>query len=83
MEETNHHFQIYIESEYRLNGYINIQYQSQSHINVSIYNNLMHPSKYDDWLRIINDSPNRNAAGPTGITYEMITFGFTLWNCHR
>ena len=80
MEKTNHHFQTWSE---RIPPEWMHQYQPQSHIDVSVYNNLMHLSKYAEWLRIVNNSPNGIAAGPTGITYEMITFGSTLWNCHR
>ena len=47
-------------------------YLPQDHIDSSIYNSLMHPPSFDEWLAIVNSAPHHKAAGPSGISYEII-----------
>ena len=48
------------------------QYLPKSNINPDIYNSLMDPPSLNEWHNIIKNLPNDKAAGPSGITNEMI-----------
>jgi len=48
------------------------QYKPKDYVNEQHYTNLMQPPTYDEWLAVIRTLPNNKAAGPSGITNEMI-----------
>src|SRR5581483_873771 len=48
------------------------QYRPRDTINPSVYNSLMNPMTNDEWAMIISALPLGKAAGPSGISNEMI-----------
>lgn len=48
------------------------QYKPKDYVNEQYYSNLMQPPTYDEWLAVLRTLPNNKAAGPSGITNEMI-----------
>jgi len=70
------HFQNYAlptEAERPLNNRWTIQYQPQDHIDPNVYTNLMQPPTYDEWISTLHGLPNNKAAGPSGISNEMMS----------
>ena len=60
------------------------QYLPKDYINSSCYDNLLQPPTFDEWLAILRHLPKDKAAGPSGITNEMLThlsdkFQHLLW----
>ena len=48
------------------------QYTPKDNIDENIYNNLMDPPTFFEWLDIVKNLPKNKAAGPSGITNEML-----------
>jgi hypothetical protein len=48
------------------------QYKSKDNIDENIYNNLMNPLTFYEWLDIVKNLPKNKAAGPSEITNEML-----------
>ena len=48
------------------------QYLPLSYIDQDIYNNIMNPSSWDEWIQSVSELPNSKATGPSGISNEMI-----------
>jgi len=48
------------------------QFQPKSYVDENIYNSLMDPPSWDEWLIAIHNLSNGKAAGPSGISNEMI-----------
>jgi hypothetical protein len=72
---TNDHFQN-CPGGHHINKEIPLQWQEQytprSDIDASIYADLMTPPSEAEWYAVINKLPNDKAAGPSGITNEML-----------
>ena len=49
------------------------QYRPKDYINDNWYSNLMQPPTFDEWLAVLKSLPSDKAAGPSGITNEMIS----------
>jgi Reverse transcriptase (RNA-dependent DNA polymerase) len=72
---TNDHFQtcpggIHVRKE--IPSQWNDQYLPKQNIDASIYSTLMNPPTESEWFSVINKLPNDKAAGPSGITNEML-----------
>jgi hypothetical protein len=48
------------------------QYRPKDYINDNVYSNLMQPPTFDEWISVLHSLPADKAAGPSGITNEMI-----------
>ncbi|GET57877.1 RNA-directed DNA polymerase from mobile element jockey-like [Rhizophagus irregularis DAOM 181602=DAOM 197198] len=47
-------------------------YQPMDDVSSSIYDSLMNPPTFDEWLSTVSSTPNGKASGPSMITYEML-----------
>jgi len=50
------------------------QYRPKEYINNNWYSNLMQPPTFDEWISVLHSLPSDKAAGPSGITNEMISY---------
>ncbi|GBB83193.1 hypothetical protein RclHR1_00010075 [Rhizophagus clarus] len=75
LREINHHFQTIAGSVNRkkpIQGRWKEQYKPLDSINDDIYSDIMNLPSKDEWLNIIRNTPNGKAAGPSGISNEML-----------
>ena len=48
------------------------QYKPKDYINKDWFSNLLQPPTFDEWVSTVNGLPNDKAAGPSGISNEML-----------
>jgi len=49
------------------------QFNPRDYVDESHYSNLMQPPTYDEWVAVLKSLPNNKAAGPSGISNEMLS----------
>ena len=49
------------------------QFLPREYVNSNYYENLLEPPTLDEWLSVLTHLPKDKAAGPSGITNEMLT----------
>ena len=49
------------------------QYRLKEYVNSDVYTNLLQPPTLDEWISVLKSLPADKAAGPSGITNEMIS----------
>ncbi|GES99352.1 hypothetical protein GLOIN_2v1777499 [Rhizophagus clarus] len=75
LRETNHHFQTIVGSVNKkkpIQGRWKKQYKPLDNVNDDIYSDIMNLPSKDEWLDIIRNTPNGKAAGPSGISNEIL-----------
>ncbi|EXX73820.1 exodeoxyribonuclease III [Rhizophagus irregularis DAOM 181602=DAOM 197198] len=72
---TNNHFQLCpgaVNQNKPIPDQWKNQYNPLPHIDQDIYNNIMDPPSWDEWVQSVSELPNGKATGPSGISNEMI-----------